>query len=102
MVTRKFKETNYATVKEKLCSDAQFNSFDGSYDIILKINKRDYILKVKFSDDCKVLIWSATEVTHNDDGENTYTIITCNNILLSLLNILLWQKSVISDKNAEK
>lgn len=98
MVTKKFKQTNYAAVKESLCSDAQFNSFDGSYDIILKVNKRDYILKIKFSDDCKVLIWSATEATHTDDGESTYTIITRNNILLSLLNILLWQKSLISDK----
>ncbi len=91
MIVRKFKRHEYATIKESLCNDAQFNSYDGSYIII--INKIDYILKVQFPDDCRLIVWSAAETTHTNDGEKIYKTIIVDNILFALLNIMLWQKT---------
>ncbi len=101
MIVRIFKNSKYSAIKEELLQNAQFNPSDGSYNMIVRVNKTDYILKLQLSDDCKLIVWEAIEVTHRDDGENNYTMIVKDSVLSSLLHILLWQNVTVSGKNLE-
>lgn len=100
MTTRKLKYQRLQILKKYLKENANYNPSDECYNITISIEKTDYILKLQFIEENRVLLWSALEVdaSGEDKDKNGYRLITNGKVLSSILDILLWQKNIMFNK----
>lgn len=93
MIVRKFKAEEFDFYKDKLIKSAQRSLLDASFDITVRIDDKEYILKIQPEGNNMLIALQAVEVGYDSEGCHTYAIITDNRILMSLLEILIWQKT---------
>ncbi len=91
MVYREFKPEEFKCFKKELDENAVKNTSNFNYDAVIKIEGKDYILKIQPEGKNKISILHALEIDCEEFGKS-YNIITDSKILVALLEVLIWQK----------
>jgi len=95
MKTKRYKKSQFKLIQNALTNDAIYNSKTDTYNTKIKINQNEYVLRIQFADNDRILVWEAVEINKNTENGGQYTVIANNALLLSMLNILVWQKAPI-------
>ncbi len=93
MVTRRIKPVYFEMLKKDLIKNAKYNPYEQYYDLTMRINKTDYILKIQLTDINRIMLWSVLELNSNDGERINYRMIKNDKILMVMLDIMLWQKT---------
>lgn len=91
MVIRQLEAKRFTYFQNQLIQQAQQNPLDASFNVTIIVNAREYILKVQLDTKCRVAALQAWEVERENNLGQAHTLITNNQILASLLNLLLLQ-----------
>jgi len=87
----KLEHKKYECFRQGLIKRVRRDFPDASFSVSVKVDSMEYILKIQFERKNRIYILQALRI----DCDNSKKLITDNNLLLSLLNILIWQE--ISD-----
>ena len=90
MVFKQLKEYDYNHFISLLIENGYKDGLDASYSITMKVNDYEYIIKIQPARKCKIYALQALEVCR-EKHEIEMFLIADNSLLLSLLNILLYQ-----------
>ena len=90
MVFKQLKEHEYSHFTELLIESGRKDGLDASFSVTMKVNGGEYIVKIQPAKKCKIYALQALEVCR-DKHEIEMYLINDNSLLLSLLNILLYQ-----------
>jgi len=90
MIFRQLKECEYNHFIKLLIQSGRKDGLDASFSITMKVNDGKYIIKIQPAKKCKIYALQALEVCRNKHEIEMF-LITDNSLLLSLLNILLYQ-----------
>lgn len=90
MIVRQLKADRYEYLQNQLIARAQQNPFEASFNVTVKVDKKEYILKIQPDNRHKMVALQALVVDRDEQG-HLHTLITDNKILSSLLELLIWQ-----------
>lgn len=90
MIVRQLKADRYEYLQNQLVTRAQQNPFEASFNVTVKVDKKEYILKIQPDNRHKMVALQALVVDREEQG-HLHTLITDNKILSSLLELLIWQ-----------
>ena len=91
MIVRQLKADKYEYLQNRLIQKAQQNPFNASFNVTMKVNSKEYILKIQPETKHRLVALQALEVERDDECGLLHTLITDNKILSSLLELLIWQ-----------
>lgn len=90
MIVRQLKADKYKYFQDQLIERAQQNPFEASFNVTVKVDTKEYILKIQPDNKNKIVALQALVVERDEYG-HLHTLITDNKILSSLLELLIWQ-----------
>lgn len=90
MIVRQLKAENFEHFQNQLIKKAQQNPLDASFSVTLKVDRKEYILRVQPENKHRLVALQALEVDRSEYG-HLHMLITDNKILSSLLELLIWQ-----------
>lgn len=90
MIVRQLKADKYEYFQNQLITRAQQNPFETGFNVTIKVDKKEYVLKIQPDNKNKMVAIQALVVERDEYG-HLHTLITDNKILLSLLEPLIWQ-----------
>lgn len=90
MIVRQLKADKYADFQDQLVTRAQQNPFESSFNVTIKVDRREYVLKIQPGNKNKMVALQALIVERDEYGQ-LHTLITDNKVLSALLELLLWQ-----------
>ncbi len=91
MVIRQLEAKRFTYFQNQLIRQAQQNPLDASFNVTITVNTKEYILKVQPDTKYRIAALQALEVDREENLGQAHTLITNNQILASLLNLLLLQ-----------
>lgn len=90
MVVRQLKAEKYEYFQNQLIKRAQQNPLEASFNVTMKVDKKEYVLRILPENKHKMVALQALVVDRDEYG-HLHTLITDNKILSSLLELLIWQ-----------
>ena len=90
MIVRQLKADKYKYFQDQLIERAQQNPSEASFNVTVKVDTKEYILKIQPDNKNKIVALQALVVERDEYG-HLHTLITDNKILSSLLELLIWQ-----------
>lgn len=90
MIVRKLKTEKFNYIKNQLIAKAQQNPLDASFNVTIKVDGKEYILKIQPERSYGLVVLQALRVDRDEYG-HLHTLITDNKILSALLELLIWQ-----------
>lgn len=90
MVFRQLTQEKYEYFIQQLIERARQEPLDASFSVTMTINNAEYLLKIQPEKHCKIYILQALKVERDEYG-HLHELITDNQFLLSLLEILIRQ-----------
>lgn len=90
MMTRILSESQYENLQHTLLMKARTEPLEASFTVSLKIDDKEYAVKLQPEQHHKVAVLQALQISRSADGPD-FVLITQNNILSSLLEIILYQ-----------
>ena len=90
MIIRQLKQKQYEQLHNDLLRKAHTKPLEASYTVIMKINGTEYSLKIQPEPHCRMAVLQACRVCR-DEYSPDFELITNGNILLSLLELLIYQ-----------
>lgn len=90
MIVRKLKTKEYKKCNNKFIKKVQRNPLGSKLRVVIKDNKKEYILKIQTENKNKPIVPQELKADRNKHGY-LHTIITYNKISLFLLKLLKWQ-----------
>ena len=90
MIVRKLKSEKFNNFKSQLIEKAQQNPLETSFYVTIKINSKEYGLKLQPEKKHSIVVLQAFEIDRTECGL-IHTPITKNHFILSLLEILIVQ-----------
>ena len=90
MIIRKLKPVQFERIHQELIQKAHTQPLDASYTVNMSINNIPYSIKIQPEHNCKLAILQALRIERDEDGPS-FKLITNNNLLSSLLEILIYQ-----------
>ena len=91
MVIRQLKAQQYELLFEQLVQKAGQRPMEASFDVGIKVDNREYILKVQPESKYRMAALQALEVERDPECGHLHALITENVMLSSLLELLIWQ-----------
>lgn len=91
MIVRQLKADRYEYLQSQLIKQAQQNPLEASFNVTVKVDKKEYVLKIQPETKHKMVVLQALEVERDDECGHLHMLITDNKILSSLLELLIWQ-----------
>ena len=68
MTTKRYKKSQFRIIQHALTNDAVYNSATDTYNIKIKINQNEYVLRIQFADNDRILVWKAVEINKNTEN----------------------------------
>lgn len=90
MVVRQLKAEKYEYFQNQLIKRSQQNPLEASFNVTMKVDKKEYVLRIQPENKHKMVALQALVVDRDEYG-HLHTLITDNKILSSLLELLIWQ-----------
>ena len=90
MIVRQLKAEKFEYFQSQLIKRAQQNPLEASFNVTMKVDQKEYVLRIQPETKHKMVALQALVVERDKYG-HLHTLITDNNILLSLLELLIWQ-----------
>lgn len=90
MITRILSDDQYEKLQQTLLMKAHTEPLEASYTVTLQINDKEYAVKLQPEKHHKVAVLQALQISRCAGGPD-FLLITQNNILSSLLEIILYQ-----------
>ena len=90
MIVRQLKAEKYERFQNQLIQKAQQNPLEASFNVTMKVDRKEYVLRVQPENKHKMVALQALVVDRDEYG-HLHTLITDNKILSSLLELLIWQ-----------
>lgn len=90
MIIRQLKAEKYARFQDQLIKKAQQNPLEASFNVTMKVDQKEYVLRIQPETEHKMVALQALVVDRDEYG-HLQTLITDNKILSSLLELLIWQ-----------
>lgn len=90
MIVRQLKAEKYERFQNQLIQKAQQNPLEASFNVTMKVDRKEYVLRIQPETKHKMVALQALVVDRDEYG-HLHTLITDNKILSSLLELLLWQ-----------
>jgi hypothetical protein len=90
MIIRKLKPKQYEYLHKDLLKKAHVEPLDASYTVNMTINDVEYAVRIQPESRCRMAILQAFKIYRDEDGPK-FKLITRSNVLLSLLEILIYQ-----------
>ena len=90
MIVRQLKAEKYERFQNQLIQKAQQNPLEASFNVTMKVDRKEYVLRIQPENKHKMVALQALEVDRDEYG-HLHTLITDNKILSSLLELLIWQ-----------
>lgn len=91
MIVRQLKPKIYERFQNQLIQKAQQNPLEASFNVTMKVDRKEYILRIQPETEHKMVVLQALEVDRDDECGHLHMLITDNKILSSLLELLIWQ-----------
>ncbi len=91
MIVRQLKADKYERFRSQLIQKAHQNPLEASFNVTIKINRKEYILKIQPDNKHKLVALQALEVDRDDECGHIHTLIINNKIISALLELLIWQ-----------
>ncbi len=89
MVIKEVDSEQYEFIYEMLVDKAQQDPLEACFNVTMKVNEAEYILRVQPEKHYKIAALQAILVEREE--EQFHTLITNNDVLLALINLLLYQ-----------
>lgn len=90
MIVRQLKAEKYEHFQNQLIQKAQQNPLEASFNVTMKVDRKEYVLRIQPENKHKMVALQALVVDRDEYG-HLHTLITDNKILSSLLELLIWQ-----------
>ena len=90
MIVRQLKAEKYERFQSQLIQKAQQNPLEASFNVTVKVDRKEYVLRIQPETKHKMVALQALVVDRDEYG-HLHTLITDNKILSSLLELLIWQ-----------
>lgn len=90
MIVRQLKAEKFEYFQSQLIQKAQQNPLEASFNVTMKVDRKEYVLRVQPENKHKMVALQALVVDRDEYG-HLHTLITDNKILSSLLELLIWQ-----------
>ena len=90
MIVRQLKAEKYERFQNELIQKAQQNPLEASFNVTMKVDRKEYVLRIQPETKHKMVALQALVVDRDEYG-HLHTLITDNKILSSLLELLIWQ-----------
>ncbi len=90
MIVRQLKAEKYERFQNQLIQKAQQNPLEASFNVTMKVDRKEYVLRIQPETKHKMVALQALVVDRDEYG-HLHTLITDNKILSSLLELLIWQ-----------
>ena len=90
MIVRQLKAEKYERFQNQLIQKAQQNPLEASFNVTMKVDRKEYVLRIQPENKHKMVALQALVVDRDEYG-HLHTLITDNKILSSLLELLIWQ-----------
>lgn len=90
MISRQLKEKEFINFTNDLIKYAHCYPMEAHIDVDVVFNNQKYILRLQPDKHCKIVALQAINILHSKT-ENDYILITDNQILLAMLNLLVYQ-----------
>lgn len=90
MVSRQLKEKEFTNFTNELMKYAHWYPMEAHIDVDLVFNNQKYILRLQPDKHCKIVALQALSILY-DKTDNSYSLITDNQILLAMLDLLIYQ-----------
>ena len=91
MIVRQLKAEKYERFQSQLIKRAQQNPLEASFNVTMKVDRKEYVLRIQPESKHKMVALQAFEVDRDDECGHFHMLITDNKILSSLLELLIWQ-----------
>ena len=91
MIIRQLKAEKYERLQNQIIQKAQQNPLEASFNVTMKVDRKDYVLKIQPETNHKMVGLQALEAERDDECGHLHMLITDNKILSSLLELLIWQ-----------
>jgi hypothetical protein len=91
MIVRQLKTKEFEQFQSQLVQNAQQNPLEACFNVTVKVDNNEYVLKIQPENGYKLAVLQALEIDRSDGYGHLHMLITNNNILSSLLELLLWQ-----------
>ena len=91
MIVRKLKAEKFARFQNQLIKKARQNPMDASFDVTIKVDSKEYVLKIQPENENRLVALQALEVERDGECGHLHMLITDNRILSSLLELLIRQ-----------
>ena len=89
VIIRQLSKARFQAFELQLIRCAQQNPMDAGYNVTIKNDGKEYILKIQPESDCRLAVLQALEVERDDEYGQLHTLITNSSVLSSLLERLL-------------
>ncbi len=90
MIVRQLKAEKFEYFKNRLINKAQQNPLEASFNVTVKVERKEYVLRIQPENKHKLVVLQALVVERDELGQ-LHTLITDNKILSSLLELLILQ-----------
>lgn len=91
MIVRQLKPKKFDQFQAQLIQRAQQNPSEASFNVTVKVNRKEYILRIQPENKYKLVALQALEVDRAEGCGHLPRLITDNKILSSLLEFVIWQ-----------
>ena len=91
MIVRQLNAEKYEYFQNQLIQKAQQNPFEASFNVTIKVNRKEYILKIQPDDKYRLIALQVLEVERDNDFGHIHTLITNNKVISALLELVIWQ-----------
>jgi hypothetical protein len=90
MIIRKLKPKQYEYLHKDLLKKAHVEPLEAGYTVNMTVNGVEYAVRIQPESRCRMAILQAFKIDRDENGLK-YKLITKNNVLLSLFEILIYQ-----------
>lgn len=90
MVSRQLKEKEFTNFTNHLIKYAHCYPMEVHIDVDIVFNNQKYILRLQPDKHCRIVALQALSILY-DKTDNNYSLITDNQILLAMLDLLIYQ-----------
>ncbi|MBU5450049.1 hypothetical protein [Acetivibrio sp. MSJd-27] len=91
MIIRQLKPNDFKFILKQLIEKAQQNPLDASFNVNMTVNSTEYCIKIQPEGCNKLAVLQAYQIERDEYG-HLHELITDNNILSALLELLLRQR----------
>lgn len=91
MIVRQLKAEKYEYFQSQLIKTAQQNPLEASFNVTVKVDRKEYVLKIQPESKHKLVALQALAVDRDEECGHLHMLITDNKILSSLFELLIWQ-----------